>query len=324
MLKKLLTLSLVAVMLSTVALASNGVVGFGVATYAEEAEELDKTVTASATDNPIEFLWVSQNAETGAQTISTKTWPSSAANPTIGANNWILAKINVGENMNFTSMSFTVPIQFKGAKGSNNFYLRVAPLAYTDYVAAEEAKAAGTTLTSLVKPVEGGENVASVKKSHATSTNTTQGTTITLDSSLFNNTAAYHGGYVYLAFTAADGDATDRYLSLKSDKVSTWKLVVKYTVVEAPAYTDFSEAVIAWDNGTCTISNVPATGTAMLIAASFSGTTMVDAQVATIDAANAENGVITETFTGLADGTVKLFLWDSTTLAPAIGVTNAN
>ena len=57
----------------------------------------------------------------------------------------------------------------------------------------------------------------------------------------------------------------------------------------------------------------------MLIVASFNGTTMVDAEVATIDATTAVDGAITETITGLTAGTsIKVFLWNPTTLVPAI------
>ncbi|MBQ8808366.1 MAG: hypothetical protein IJZ81_03580, partial [Clostridia bacterium] len=289
------------------------------ATYAEEAETFDKTIVGASTDNPIEFLWVSQSSTTGEQTISTKTWPSSGTNPTIGAGNWILIKINVGKNLNFDSMTLSVPIQFAGSKGANNFYGYAAPLAYTDYKAAADAMAAGENLTTLVQPVDGGANVASAYKAHATSTNTTQPVSITLDASLFNNSASYNDGYVYIAFTAAGGQSTKRQLSTKTDKIASWKLAIEGTVVEAPAVTDFSDAVITWNNGAYTVTTATASGTAMLIAASFNGTTMVDAKVATVDAATATDGVISGTISDLEAGTsVKVFLWNPTTLAPAI------
>ncbi|MBQ8391668.1 MAG: hypothetical protein IJX50_03880 [Clostridia bacterium] len=304
--KKLISLILTLALMSTV---------FGTVAMAEET--FSKTVAAAATDNPMEVLWVSQNTTTGVQTITSKTW-SSDSNPVINSNNWVLWKINVGKNLVFNTMKFTTRIQLTG---SSNTYVYVAPLSYIDYEAAATAKANGTTLTTLVKPVNGGTNVApraEIKRSGSGESNAT----VTLNAALFNNSEYYHDGYVYLALTAADGTDTTPQLSLKADKMSNWKLAITGTVVEAPAVDDFSDAEITLDNdGNYTVTTTTTTGTAMLIAASFNGTTMVDAKVATINAANAVEGVISGTIEGLADGTVKLFLWDSTTLAPAINVT---
>lgn len=59
----------------------------------------------------------------------------------------------------------------------------------------------------------------------------------------------------------------------------------------------------------------------IVILASFDTTGMVDAKVTTINAEDAESGVISETIGALEEGTtVKAFLWNPTTLAPIIDV----
>ena len=325
MLKKILTLSLVAVMLSTAVLATEFMELTSV--HAAEAGETftDEVIVASSTDNPMEFLWATRTEDAEGAKITSVSWTATSQDMT--KEKWMLAKIRVGENREFSAIKFQtrwqmykIPGTASTAKGTS--YVYCAPLSYSDYAAAAAIKGTSDTLSTLVKPSPSDANVKKGSLSKQTD-GTTQNISVTLDAATFNNSDYYHDGCIYLAFYEGDveNDSYNDNIALKNAH-SYWKITMSGTIVE-PAVTDFSDAVITWENGEYTVTTATASGTAMLIAASFNGTEMVDAKVATIDAATAENGVITGNITDLKAGTsVKVFLWNPTTLAPAIGVSN--
>lgn len=334
MLRKILSLCLVAVMLSTVAFATE-FVDLTPVYAAEEAAETfeDVAITQSGTeDNPFEFLWVTQSETDGVVSQKITTVDQTDSAKTMAVNNWALAKINVGENREFSYIKFQTrwqmwktPDNQDDSSIADTSYVYCAPLSYTDYAAAAAIAGTSDTLSTLVKPSPSDTNVkvgTLSKKTHKT----TQNIPVTLDAETFNDSNYYHDGYIYLAFY--EGDETNKVyndkMAVKPSDSGTyyWKLTISGTIVE-PAVTDFSDSVITWNDGAYTVKTATASGTAMLIAASFNGTTMVDAKVATIDAADAVDGVISGTISDLAAGdSVKIFLWAENTLVPAIGVSD--
>ena len=324
MLKKLLTLSLVAVMLSVTALASPGGVMLMDATYAEEAEE----VTEVFKYENIELLWVSQTTgedSTVSQTVTALSWDTKWKAGTASLNAWALAKINVGENWDFSKVTFRARLgAYKGECVA--YYM---PLTKADYDAAKAVAGTGTTISSLSEPETDEAAIYQVLESNWTkSNNSKQSYTFTFDPESFTS-AHYQNGYIYIAFQPQN-TTSSRSLALwfnadetniNYDQAAYWNMTVTGTKVETPAVTDFSDAEITWNNGAYTVKTATASGTAMLVAASFNGTTMVDAKVVTIDATTAQDGVISGTISDLEAGTsVKVFLWANNTLVPAIGV----
>ena len=310
MLKKLLTLSLVAVMLSVTALASPGGVMLMDATYAEEAEE----VTETFDNTKYEILKVAQTTDT-TQTISKLTMGGTNDGYTSKTTRWYLVKVNVGKDWgSFTSI--VSKFRMTAVKGKNYSYL--TSLTKTDYDTA--AAVVGTAVDNfLSEPSVVAADTEKMWKdgSNFSSNSSKQTLSLTLTEDLYT----YSDGCLYFAFQSTSDNTTYPYAGLRVEDTSYFITTVTGTKVETPAVTDFSDAVITWENGAYTVKTATASGTAMLVAASFNGTTMVDAKVVTIDATTAQDGVIRGTISDLEAGTsVKVFLWANNTLVPAIGV----
>ena len=339
MVKKLLILSLVAVMLSTAAFA-NGIL-LAEATYAAEPEEITETFGSSK----INILLV--KPESGEQKISAVNWSSTSNSDSTSVNTWMLIRVEVGENWNFSALTLTMRLQMN--KGFNDAF--VAPLSKSDYDAAVAAAAAGTRMTTLVRPADNplatkteleGSGKATPSTLWVTSTSM-QNRSASLNVANFTN-AHYNGEYLYLAAQvlrdSVTTDTTNKVATSERDYeyngslkmyfseqkgATSWKLTVKGTKVEAPAVDDFSDAEIEYDNttGVYTIATATTTDEAYLIIASFTGATMIDVKLVPINAATAsrnDDGAISGTITPLKEGTIKIFLWDKETLAPATTV----
>ncbi len=259
----------------------------------------------------MEFLYVSQAVD-GTRTVSA---PSTSKvnvlnKPADGSSGWALVKIPVGENLVFDKIDFTVNIYHN--IGTPTAYC--APLSKTDYDAAASGNAA-----SLTRPGAGVPNVVTTVGTTTTANGKNQTMKFTLDASVFNNSSYYQDGHIYLAFwgEVADNNAVCTF-DMRSGKTDVYKLHVEAIVAETPVVDDFSDAVVEYDNttGEYSITTTTTTGEAYLIIASFTGTTMNDVELVTINAAEGLNGIVTP----LDAGTIKIFLWNSTTLAPAIGV----
>ena len=331
MLKKILSLSLMVVML--VAMSSVAFAETIILTNVSINTITDADAKAQGIERPVEYLWVTQTTtdDVVSQKITELAIPQSSTKK-MGEGNWVLARYNVGKNITFTKMTANIRLQMidEDASTSNpqTVTLYCVPLSYTDYDAAKAI--AGTTerMSTLVKPKIDDTNVKtySLKK---TSKNSAQTFSPSLNVDLFNGSSEYyHNGYVYLAFWANGQDGNyDDVLALQvssngTKQYSYSKLVFSGTQ-ETPSVDDFSDADITFENGTYNVTTTTTAGEAYLIIASFNGTDMVDAKVAIIDASTAVDGVISGNIDAPAAGeTVKAFLFDKTTLTPAISVTN--
>lgn len=309
MLKKLLTLSLVAVMLSTVALASNGVVGFGVATYAEEAEEVTETFDYTT----YEILRVRQTTDT-TQTIAKLSVGGDNEAYTNTTARWYLVKVNVGKDWG-TFTSITSKLGARAVKGNNYVYRTSLTKAEYDTAVA----AAGTTVDSfLSEPSVVAADTKTQWKNHTGSNGSVQTATL----SLGENQYTYEDGCLYFACQLTVENGSYPYGAMGLSKTENYITTVKGTKVETPVVDDFSDAEVTYDNttGAYTIATTTTTGEAYLIIASFTETTMNDVELVTVNAADAEEGVISGTIPQLDEGTIKIFLWDKATLAPATAV----
>ena len=309
MIKKLLILSLAAVMLSTAAFA-NGIL-LAEATYAAEAEE----VTENFDYTKYEILRVTQATET-TQKITKPT-----SNVTGGkTSSWYLVKVDIEKNWgSFTSI--TSAFRMTAAKGQNYSYL--TSLTKTDYDAA--VTAVGTTVDNFLgEPrVVAADTEKMWKNGSGFSSNTSKQTlTLTVEEGLYT----YSDGCLYFAFQSTSDNTTYPYVGLRVEDTSYFKTVVKGTKVETPPVDDFSDAEIDYDNttGTYTIATTTTTAEAYLIIASYTGTTMNDVELVPVNAATAarnDDGAISGTLDNVLDeGTIKIFLLDKATLAPATAV----
>lgn len=326
MLKKLLSLSLAAVLLSTVAFASGGAEMIMDAAYAEVAEEVTDTIKVKNDDGTYntEFLWVSQStSEDGVVSQSVTgplTWSDTEKTSVVGYSKslvprWTLAKIKVGKDWG-TFSSLSLQMRVRALKATNVAYSM--PISKADYDAAAAAATNGTKMSTLVQPQTNSDATYQLLADRAGKSNGSYLTyTLTLGAEDFTGNC-YQDGYLYFAFQAISPD-NGTYGNLGLDlHTSYWKFTVTGTKV---AVTDFSDATITWTaaTGAYTVTTATVSGTAMLVIASFNGTTMVDAKVATIDATTANAGVISGTIADLEAGTsYKAFLWAENTLVPAI------
>ena len=84
----------------------------------------------------------------------------------------------------------------------------------------------------------------------------------------------------------------------------------------APVVTTLDNCYLAWNGAGYSFYTTATSGKAMLIAATFNGTSMVDAEAITLDASTAVNGVISGTTTLEQGETLKVFLFEDGTLVP--------
>lgn len=318
MLKKLLSLSLVAVMLSVAALAAPGA-SENVITPTYAAEPVVKK--ESYNGHSMELLYVTQKETDGvvSQTVGECSWASNVTDLT--ENKWGLAKIKIGNWENLTSLTVNINV---GVYSVAKYYGHIMPLTKADYDAAKAVAGTTTPLSYLLeRPIDNEENaLVSEPYSRTKAGWTMQNLQVTFDDCSVFTDEYYQDGYIYVAFQVKSdttGITKPRFqfhASSSGSRYGYW-----YLTAEGTFNNDFSESVITWDGttGAYTVETATTSGTAMLIAASFNGTTMVDAKVATINAEEAVKSVISGTIEDLQEGEeVKIFLWDKTTLAPAI------
>ena len=310
MLKKLLTLGLALVMLSSVALASPQTYVLAAETETIEDKE---AADVSLANTDIEVLVA---VVEGENIITKGPYGWTSAYELNEGVEWLLIKAPIGTDWVLDAdTKFTLNTKMTyGVAATAQVY--VAPLSATTYSAAYAVAGDNTAVDGLVAPSStNSEKVGELYKtaeSKSTITSEFTGERFGTDS--------YADGCLYMAveFKAEDADLA---LSLTKANASGWSLAVtgnKY-VVATPTVDDFSDAVITYDNstGAYTITTTTTTAEALLIIASFTETAMNDVEVVSINAAEGLSGSVTP----LDEGTIKIFLLDKATLAPAIGVT---
>lgn len=325
--KKLISLIL------TLALMSTMLVFGGATAFAEEVTE-----TVYATEHMRVEETGAYNAVTGHKVIyDSNTYADGIDNVAHGdttLTKWVIFKFNIGEWDSISDASLTV----KAYNGNSTVAIYAYKATPEDWSKAYEAAVTngvdgvGTLDTNnlLTTPPATTHNP---RKSVSTSKQTTTATIKNANaatSAQFASIMAYlkspanidADGNVYLGISIyRASNATGRVWNTNSEDACPYLTITGTRATNTPAVTDFSDAEITWDNGTCTVTTATTEGTAKLIVASFTGTTMNDAKVVDINAADAVEGVITAPVGDLEAGTVKIFLLDSTTLAPVIGVT---
>ena len=315
MLRKILSLSLVAVLLSTAVIATDFVKLTSV--YAAEP------VTETIANTEVSILRVDQTVTDGvvSQKISNRTIGGTSDGYTTKTTHWYLMKVNIGKNWESFS-SFLFKLRLSALEGKNHAYSM--PISKADYDAANAVAGTETTLDSLVEPQTDAAAKYQLLADRAGKSNGSKLNYDLLPDATAFTGDSYKNGCVYIAFEVTATENAKGYLfpGLRFEDTSYWYFKVTGIKGEAIVVNDFSDAEITWIDGAYTVTTTTTSGTAMLIAASFNGTEMVDAKVATIDATKAADGVISGTIAGLKAGSkVRIFLWNSTTLAPAIGVT---
>lgn len=185
-----------------------------------------------------------------------------------------------------------------------------------------------------VKPL--GSDMPRLKKGKVTSGTAVEGETRTYDiSATFTSEAILNqamDGKVYLAVCGAHQNYGNKISSGEINTNETYAITISIPGITvngtegastATKVNDFSDTVLMWDGtdnsyGVCTQTT---SGTAKLLAVTYSGTTMVDAKVVPIDATTNTTGVISGTVPALTAGdSLKIYLWKGDTLVPITDV----
>ena len=260
-------------------------------------------VTEAATEefdiSKFTVLKITENE--GTQTAASQ---STSATMSVG-NVWLLVKVAVGENwkMDATTVKLTTTTGGNKAIDSNGYYVPISKEAWLDAVD-------GTVASPLTKP-SAVTAAKSVKIRAASGTGSFSEVSKTATFAAPTCSSSYDGENLYFAIEFENA-------GVGASKWEKWKLTANGEKL-VPAVDDFSDAVIAYDNstGAYKITTATTTAEAYLIIASFTGTTINDVKLVSIDATEGLSGTITP----LEEGTIKIFLLDKATLAPAIGVT---
>ena len=289
MLKKFLTLSLVAVILSVTALATPTPIAPMTAALAEG-------------EVTVETIFIDGYTAAGSQTITYN--PDNVA--VRSQTKWALYKFTLpGEYESVSEVSLDVT--YAGDKGTA--YLWVWGLEQTYWDAAKAVSGSTISTDLFASPLNNLKYY--VKDRHSQTTATALNVDLT-DKAVDQAKS----GVIYLAMTIDSNSGNGS----RNGTISKVELSVKGVLKDTsePVVDDFSDAKVAYDNatGAYTITTTTTTGEAYLIIASFTGTTMNDVELVPINAAEGLSGTVTP----LEDGDIKVFLWDKATLAPAIGV----
>jgi hypothetical protein len=214
MLKKLLTLSLVAVMLGTTVFAASPM-GLALTAYTETTPVVEtKTATADITANG--GMDLVEIGPEGAVRDSVETFDSS-----IDAEDgrWYLAQVKIGSGYSsFTSIKFGICATY--STGKADFYC--VPLKKTDFDMAKTAAANGTSLTTLTAPYQSG--YSSLGTYDAASD--WFSLTAELDPTLFTE-ENYVGEYIYVAFQMKEVDSAKWRYCFWNSKRSLFNMTVK-------------------------------------------------------------------------------------------------
>ena len=145
-----------------------------------------------------------------------------------------------------------------------------------------------------------------------------QNTAATKTEYTFDLTAKYaekaKSGVIYLCLGYANNNAAaPRTGTIYTPTLTITGVHGEYT---APAVTTLDDSYLAWNGANYSLYTTATSGTASLIAATFNGDAMVDAELIMIDASTAVNGVISGTTTLEEGENLKAFLWKEGTLVP--------
>ena len=228
----------------------------------------------------------------------------------VSATKWAFYKMDTGytyENVN--SVSLTVPTYKK-----NTIVAAIHLYALTE----EEwnaATAGGTRTLKVADKQNLFESPFKGKNSFARAKTSEVKTEYTID--LTNQYAEKaKSGVIYLCLGYASNTATDPDSRTGVIYTPTLKITGTRGEYTAPAVTTLDDSYLAWNGANYSFYTTATSGKAMLIAATFNDTTMVDAEAITLDASTATNGVISGTTTLTAGETLKVYLWEDGTLTP--------